>query len=294
MAARSVESGDFGFFDASTAFEAADRRCPRAVGAQRGDGGGSHDRRGAGSGHSSGRGSEVLGTWFTALRGNNAGCSHVRPNVRVDIWSDVVCPWCYLGKRRFERALADFEHRDEVEVVYHSFELDPRHPREEVVPKASMLAAKYQISEAEFQAMEDRLVGLAAAEGLEYKLDGSVIGNTFDAHRVLHLARERGLAVEVVERFFRAYFTEQRSVFDDESLADLAAEAGLDRDETVRVLKEGTYADAVRADAERGRALGANGVPFFVLADRYGISGAQPVETFAAALGRAYAAPLPK
>jgi predicted DsbA family dithiol-disulfide isomerase len=179
--------------------------------------------------------------------------------------------------------------------VYHSFELDPGRPRGETVPKVPLLAAKYGMTEAEATAMEERVTSLAAVDGLEYHLEGGVLGNTFDAHRVLHLARERGMQEAVTERFFRAYFTEQRSVFDDESLVDLAAEAGLDRDEVARVLKDGEYADAVRADVERAKSLGANGVPFFVLDNRYGVSGAQSVETFASALAKAYeAGPLPK
>ncbi|HVW44178.1 MAG TPA: DsbA family oxidoreductase [Amycolatopsis sp.] len=214
--------------------------------------------------------------------------------MRVDIWSDVVCPWCYLGKRRFERALAGFEHRDEVEIVYRSFELDPRMPRGEAVPKAALLAAKLGRSEPDVQAMEQQLAQLAAADGLEYHLDGGLIGNTFDAHRLLHLARERGVQAAVTERFFRAYFTEQRSLFDEESLVSVAVDAGLDGDEARRVLKEGTYADEVRADVEQARALGVNGVPFFVLDERYGVSGAQPIETFAAALRQAYSGPLAK
>lgn len=208
--------------------------------------------------------------------------------MRVDIWSDVVCPWCYLGKRRFERALAEFDRRDEVEVVYRSFELDPRMPRSEAQPKVPLLAAKFGRSEAEVSEMEAQLERLAAADGLEYHLDGGLIGNTFDAHRVLHLAKARGVQAAVTERFFKAYFTEQRSLFDEDSLIDVAADAGLDRDEVRRVLQEGTYAEDVRADIEQARALGANGVPFFVLDDRYGVSGAQSTETFAAALTKAF------
>jgi predicted DsbA family dithiol-disulfide isomerase len=200
----------------------------------------------------------------------------------------VVCPWCYLGKRRFERALAEFDRRDEVEVVYRSFELDPRMPRGEAQPKVPLLAAKFGSSEAEVREMEARLESLAAEDGLEYHLDGSTIGNTFDAHRVLHLAKERGVQAAVTEQFFRAYFTEQRSLFDVDSLANVAVDAGLDREEVLNVLKEGTYADAVRADVEQARALGAKGVPFFVLNDRYGVSGAQSRETFTAALTKAF------
>lgn len=208
--------------------------------------------------------------------------------VRVDIWSDVVCPWCYLGKRRFERALAEFDRRDEVEVVYRSFELDPRMPRGEAQPKAPLLAAKLGRSEAELREMEAQLERLAAADGLEYNLDGGLTGNTFDAHRVLHLAKEHGVQEAVTERFFKAYFTERRSLFDEDSLTEVAVEAGLDGEEVGRVLKEGSYADEVRADIEQARALGVNGVPFFVLDDRYGVSGAQSTETFTAALTRAF------
>ncbi|GAA5172823.1 MULTISPECIES: DsbA family oxidoreductase [Amycolatopsis] len=208
--------------------------------------------------------------------------------MRVDIWSDVVCPWCYLGKRRFEKALASFDRRDEVEVVYRSFELDPRLPRGEAQPKTPLLAAKFGNGEDEVRAMDARLEQLAAADGLEYHLVDGIVGNTFDAHRVLHLAKARGKQAEVTERFFRAYFTERRSLFDHDSLADVAADAGLDRDEVLSVLKDGTYADDVRADVAEARDLGANGVPFFVLDGRYGVSGAQSTETFTAALTKAF------
>ncbi|GHF71945.1 putative DsbA family dithiol-disulfide isomerase [Amycolatopsis bartoniae] len=205
--------------------------------------------------------------------------------MRVDIWSDVVCPWCYLGKRRFERALAEFGRRDEVEVVYRSFELDPSLPPGEARPKTPLLAAKFGRGEDEVREMDAQLERLAAADGLEYHLVDGIVGNTFDAHRVLHLAKQQGRQAEVTERFFRAYFTEQRSLFDADSLADVS---GLDREEVLRVLKEGTYADDVRADISRARELGANGVPFFVLDERYGVSGAQSTETFTAALTRAF------
>jgi predicted DsbA family dithiol-disulfide isomerase len=208
--------------------------------------------------------------------------------VRIDIWSDVVCPWCYLGKRRFEHALAAFDRRDEVEVVYRSFELDPRMPRGEARPKVPLLAAKLGRSEAEVREMEAQLERLAAADGLEYNLEGGLIGSTFDAHRVLHLAKERGVQAAVAERFFKAYFTEQRSLFDEDSLTEVAVDAGLDREDVRRVLQEGAYVDDVRADIEQARALGANGVPFFVLDERYGVSGAQSTETFTAALTKAF------
>ncbi|KAA9162977.1 DsbA family oxidoreductase [Amycolatopsis acidicola] len=216
--------------------------------------------------------------------------------MRVDIWSDVVCPWCYLGKRRFELALAASGRGDEVEVVYRSFELDPRLPRGEQVPKVPELARKFGTGEAEVRAMENRLERLAAEDGLEYHLEGTYMGNTFDAHRLLHLAKARGLQAEATERFFRAYFTEQRSVFDEDSLVELATEAGLDSAEAREVLRSDAYAADVRADVAEARELGANGVPFFVLDNRFGVSGAQSVETFTAALSRAFQddGPLPK
>jgi predicted DsbA family dithiol-disulfide isomerase len=208
--------------------------------------------------------------------------------VRVDIWSDLVCPWCYVGKRRFERALSDFPHRDAVEVVYHSFQLDPASPRGSSSPRRAALKAKYGWSDAQADAMDARMTRTAAAEGLEYHLDGGVTGNTFDAHQVLHLARERGIQDAVAERLFRAHFTELRSIFDRQSLIELAVEAGLDRRDVQDALARDAYAGAVKADVEQARALGASGVPFFVVANRYGVSGAQAAEVLTGTLTRAW------
>ena len=208
--------------------------------------------------------------------------------MRIEVWADVVCPWCYLGKRRLEHALAGFDHRDEVEIVYRSFQLDPTAPRDRVTPTAELLSGKYGMSAEQVDANQRQLEDLAAAEGLEYHLTGSLSGNTYDAHRVLQLARERGLADPVVERLYRAYFTEGRSVFDAASLLELATDAGLDRDEVGKVLAGSAYADAVDADGAEAQALGATGVPFFVLDRRYGISGAQPVDVFSRALAQAW------
>ena len=208
--------------------------------------------------------------------------------MRVDIWSDIVCPWCYVGKRRFERALAAFPHREAVEVVYHSFQLDPVSPRGSSAPRRAALKAKYGWSDAQADDMDARMTQTAAAEGLEYHLNGGVTGNTFDAHQVLHLARERGIQDAVAERLFRAHFTELRSIFDRQSLIDLAVEAGLDRGDVQDALARDAYAGAVQADVEQARALGASGVPFFVVAERYGVSGAQATEVFTGALARAW------
>jgi predicted DsbA family dithiol-disulfide isomerase len=207
--------------------------------------------------------------------------------VRVDIWSDIVCPWCYIGDSRFSRALAEFGHRDDVEVVYRSFELDPSVPEGQATPIRDLLAAKYGMTGAEAQQAEARLAGLAAAEGLDFTPDRAV-GNTFDAHRIVHLGREHGLQGPVLRRLYHAYFGEGRPVFDQEALAGLAADAGLDRESVRQALGDGSYADAVRADEAQAARLGITGVPFCVVDERYGVSGAQPAETFLRALQQAW------
>ncbi len=209
--------------------------------------------------------------------------------MRIDIWTDVVCPWCYVGKRRFEKALAAFPHRAEIEVVHRSFQLNPTAPPGQTSSRRESLKAKYQLTDAQVQAMNARMEETAAAEGLHYDLSGDLTGNTFDAHRVLHLARARGIQDAVIERLYRAYFGERRSLFDHESLVELAGEAGLDREEVRRMLEADDYADAVRADVQEARTLGASGVPFFVIDGRYGVSGAQPPDVFSEALARAWA-----
>jgi predicted DsbA family dithiol-disulfide isomerase len=207
--------------------------------------------------------------------------------MRVDIWSDLVCPWCYVGKRRFEKALERFDHRADVEVVHRSFQLNPAAPRDRTSDRREMLMQKYRLSPAQVEEMDARMTQVAAAEGLEFQLQGTVTGNTFDAHQLVHLGRERGMQDPVVERLYRAYFTEQRSLFTPESLVDLAADAGLDRDEAADVLRSNRYAEAVAADIATARRLGATGVPLFVADDRYGISGAQAPEAFLDVLQRA-------
>jgi predicted DsbA family dithiol-disulfide isomerase len=208
--------------------------------------------------------------------------------MQVEIFSDVVCPWCYLGKRRFERALAGFEHADRVEVVYRSFQLDPSAPPGEGEPTVGMLARKYGMSPEQAEQTQRQMEQRAAADGLDYRLAGQLTGNTRDAHRLLHLARERGRQAELVERLFAAHFTQQRSVFGRAALLDLAAEAGLDRDEAAAVLDGDRYGEDVDHDVADAQALGVNGVPFFVLDRRFGVSGAQPVEVMADALNRAW------
>jgi predicted DsbA family dithiol-disulfide isomerase len=212
--------------------------------------------------------------------------------VKVEIWSDVVCPWCYIGKRRFETALARFEHRDQVEVEWRSFELDPTsesaHGPGDGPDHADLLAGKYGMTRAEAQQAIARTAAAAAAEGLDFRMDRALHSNTFDAHRVIHLAAQHGLQGVVKERLMRAYFTEGEPVGDRDALVRLAVDAGLDRADVEKVLDSDEHADAVRADEAEARALGINGVPFFVLDRRYGVSGAQPPEQLLAALEQAW------
>ena len=206
----------------------------------------------------------------------------------IHIWSDIVCPWCYLGKRRFEHALALFDHREAVHVTHRSFQLDPSRPRHQTTNRRAMLKAKYQLTDAKVHEMDARMEGLAEIEGLEYHLtDEGLTGNTLDAHQLLQLGKERGVQDAVIERLYRAYFTEQRSVFDRTSLVTLAGDAGLDQAEARDVLERDAYVKAVEADVNEARSLGVNGVPFFVIG-RYGVSGAQATDVFGEALTRAW------
>jgi predicted DsbA family dithiol-disulfide isomerase len=209
--------------------------------------------------------------------------------VRVEIWSDIVCPWCYVGKRRFERGLATLHAAGEFEIVYRAFQLNPSMPKGEVRDHRDNLMAKYGLSESRAAAMQEQMERTAAAEGLEFHLVGGVTGNTFDAHVLVHLGRVRGIQDAVVERLFRAHFTEQRSIFDEDSLAALAADAGLDAGEARATLAGKQYADAVNADLRDARGLGISAVPYYVIDRRYAISGAQPPELFAEVLARARA-----
>lgn len=153
--------------------------------------------------------------------------------MRVEIWSDIACPWCYVGKARFEKALEAFPHRDQVEVVHRSFELDPGRAKGDIQPVVTMLTRKYGMSAAQAQAGEENLGAQAAAEGLDYRTEGRDHGNTFDMHRLLHLAKEQGRQDALIQAFYRANFAEERSVFaeGDERLVELAVAAGLDADD---------------------------------------------------------------
>jgi predicted DsbA family dithiol-disulfide isomerase len=210
--------------------------------------------------------------------------------LRIDVWSDIACPWCHVGKRRLEAALARFPYRDAVEVVWRAFELDPSAPRERdpSVSYSERLARKYGCSVPEAEAMIQRMTDVARQDGLDFHFERIRPGNTFDAHRVLHLAAERGKQDTVKERFFRGYLTEGEPIGDPEALVRLAPEAGLDPDEVRATLASDAYAREVRAEEIAARELGIGGVPFFVIGGRYAISGAQPADVFLRALTKAW------
>ncbi|HLV68643.1 MAG TPA: DsbA family oxidoreductase [Polyangiaceae bacterium] len=208
--------------------------------------------------------------------------------MKIEIWSDVICPWCGLGQHRLERALAAFAHRDDVEVVHRSFQLDPSFP-ERTEPARDMLARKYRLNDAQLDATFRRVEGLAAADGLSpYIVGDNVVGNTRLAHELLALASERGLEEAAWKRLYRAYFGERRSIFDIDSLVALGVELGLDAEEVRAALRDGRYRARVEAEGEEARALGASGVPFVVIDRRYAVAGAQPIETFKTAIERAW------
>lgn len=208
--------------------------------------------------------------------------------MHIDIWSDIVCPWCYLGKRRFEKALAAFDGRDDVRIAHRSFQLDPTRVKGETSSRRTMLMSKYRLSEEQVRAMDHKMEQTAAAEGLEYHLsDAGLTGNTLDAHRLVHLAASHGVDDAMLERLYKAYFTEQRSIFDLESLVGLAVEEGLVGNDVRPALEGSLYTDAVARDLKEARSLGVTGVPFFVIDGRYGISGAQATDVFSRALAMA-------
>ena len=196
----------------------------------------------------------------------------------VEIWSDIACPWCYVGKKRFEKALAAFEHRDAVNVTWRSFELDPDAPAERGIDHAELIARKYGRTLEEVAAMDAQLTAVAAAEGIDMKLSRSRSGNTFTAHRLVHLAEAHGRQHEMEERLFAAYFSEGALMSDHETLAALAAEVGLPEDEVRETLLTERYAEDVRDDELTARSAGISAVPCFVIDRKLGASGAQPPE----------------
>jgi predicted DsbA family dithiol-disulfide isomerase len=215
--------------------------------------------------------------------------------VHVEIWSDVACPWCYIGKRRFEAALAGFEHRDEVRVTWRSFELDPTAPHQREGDRAARLAEKYGMTIERARELEQHVSDVAATEGLQFRFDVARSGTTFDAHRIVHLAEDHGLQDPMKERLLRAYFTEGELISDHQTLARLAAEIGLPKDEVRETLASERYAQHVRDDERSANQLGISAVPTFVIDRALGASGAHPPDALLDLLRQGWAsrAPVP-
>jgi predicted DsbA family dithiol-disulfide isomerase len=209
--------------------------------------------------------------------------------VDVEIWSDIACPWCYVGKRKFEAALEQFEHAEDVRVTWRSFELDPTAPAERHGDRAERLAQKYGMTVEQAREIEQHLVETAAGEGLDFRFDIARSGSTFDAHRVVHLAEQQGLQDAMKERLLRAYFTEGRLVSDHDTLAALAVEVGLPDNEVREALASERCAEQVRDDERTATQLGISAVPTFVVDRALGASGAHPPEVLLELLRQGWA-----
>jgi predicted DsbA family dithiol-disulfide isomerase len=204
----------------------------------------------------------------------------------IDVWADVVCPWCFIGKRRLERALKDFPHRTEITVRHRAFQLDPN--ASQTLPTKELLATKYNASPEQVAQMQANVCTVADGEGLCYQLDETLSGNTFDAHRLLLWAATIGKQDELLEALFSAYFEKSLPVFSHADLVSVAVGVGIDADVADDLLRSDKFAEEVIADRNLAAQLGATGVPFFVLDMKYGISGAQPLEAFTASLEQAW------
>jgi predicted DsbA family dithiol-disulfide isomerase len=209
--------------------------------------------------------------------------------VDVEIWSDIACPWCYVGKRRFEAALAGFERRDDVRVTWRSFELDPSAPREREGDRAARLAEKYGMTIERAREMEQQMVETAAGDGLDFRFDIARSGATFDGHRIVHLAGEHGLQDAMKERLLRAYFTEGELIGDHATLIRLATEVGVPEDEVRDTLAGDRFAEEVRADEQLAGQFGISAVPTFVVDRKLGASGAHPPEALLQLLRQGWA-----
>lgn len=208
--------------------------------------------------------------------------------MKIEVWSDFVCPFCYIGKRRLEEALAQFPDRH-VDVVYKSFELDPHAERNTGRNMHEKLAAKYGRSIDEAREMTQNMTDQAKMVGLDFRFDTVVPTNTFDAHRVSQLANEKGVGKAFAERFFKAVLTDGKDIGDHETISSLASEVGLDREEVSAVLEGTDYTEAVRKEEAEAQQIGVQGVPFFVINRKYAVSGAQPTEVFVQGLEKAFA-----
>ncbi|WP_138420044.1 DsbA family oxidoreductase [Aquibacillus sediminis] len=200
--------------------------------------------------------------------------------MKVQIWSDIVCPFCYIGKRRYEAALQQFDHKDDIEMEFKSFQLDPNAEKGTDKDLHQSLATKYGVSYEEGKAMNDRMTEQAKEVGLDYHLDHAIPTNTEDAHRLSYYAKQHGKMNQMMERIMHAYFTESLDVGDHETLVKLAGEVGLDQEDTRQILSDGAFKQEVQVDQQQAAQIGVQGVPFFVFNQKYAVSGAQPTETF--------------
>ena len=207
--------------------------------------------------------------------------------MKVEIWSDVMCPFCYIGKRRFEKALDQFPEKDKVKVEWKSFQLNPGLKTDPGKSATDYLMEIKGWSREQAAGANQQVTAMAAAEGLQYNMDRTVLANSYDAHRVLQLAKEEGLGSEMEERLFKAYFTEGENIADHPTLTRLANDVGLDTTRVNRVLEGEEYSNNVENDIYESQQIGVRGVPYFVLNDKYAVSGAQAAETFVGALSKA-------
>lgn len=205
----------------------------------------------------------------------------------IDVWSDVVCPWCFIGKRRLEKALSTFAHKDEITIRHRAFQLDPN--ALETLPTSQVLSEKYGVDEAGVKSMQANVCAIADGEGLCYDLDSTLSGNTFDAHRLLLWAATINKQDQLLEAMYSSYFEKSKPIFSHADLVAIAIGIGIDADKVEDILNSGAFSEEVIADRKVASDLGANGVPFFVIDMKYGISGAQSVETFTQTLETAWA-----
>ena len=208
--------------------------------------------------------------------------------MKVEIWSDIVCPFCYIGKRKFENALNRFDNKEQVEIIWHSFQLDP-----DVIPVQGQsvdqyLADRKGVSLKEGKEMNEYMSSIAKEVGLEYNFDKAIINNTMNAHRLLHLAKKGGVQNDVKEKLFAAYYTDGKDVGDTETLVQIGESGGLNADEIRELLQSNEYIKEVRIDQFRGEQLGVQGVPFFVFNSKYAVSGAQSAEVFSNVLEKVW------
>jgi predicted DsbA family dithiol-disulfide isomerase len=208
--------------------------------------------------------------------------------MKVDIWSDIMCPFCYIGKRKFEGALQQFSNKEDIEVVWHSFQLDPTLEKQSDKDLYDYLAERKGQTREWAKQVNQQVTQSAKQVGLTYNLDNAVVANSFDAHRLIQLAKQKGLGDAAEERVFKAYFTEGKNISDYTTLIQLGSEIGLDASEVEQMLNSSSYAKEVQQDIATAQQLGINGVPFFVLNNKYGVSGAQPSEVFQQALQQAF------